>query len=91
MIHQAQAERAAALAELANTPEEKRITDAEVYAMIDSLGDVATVLTAKKLPTLEWLYRRLDLELRYKPKERTVDVTVRPRVVSACVRGGVAR
>jgi hypothetical protein len=37
-INEAQADRAAARAELANTPRPNALTDAEVYAMIDTLG-----------------------------------------------------
>ena len=39
-MNQAQVERAAARAELDNAPEPTALTDSEVYAMIDSLGDV---------------------------------------------------
>jgi hypothetical protein len=44
-INQAQAQRAAAQAELEGAPPPTDLTDAEVYAMIDSLGDVGAALT----------------------------------------------
>lgn len=53
------------------------MTDAEVYAMIDSLGDVGAALNGGKPEGLERLYRELRLELRYDPRERAVDVPTR--------------
>jgi hypothetical protein len=44
-INEAQAQRAAARAELDGAPARTEVTDAEVYAMIDSLGDVGAALT----------------------------------------------
>ena len=87
-INEAQAQRAAAQVELDGTPAPTTVTDAEVYAMIDSLGDVGAALKDAKPESLERLYRELRLELRYQPHERAVDVQLAPRVVSACVRGG---
>jgi len=66
------------------------MTDAEFYAMVDSLGDVGAVLADAKPMGLARLYRELNLELRYEPDEQTVYATARPRVDSARVRGGVA-
>jgi hypothetical protein len=87
-VNEAQAQRAAARAELEGTPAPNLVTDAEVYAMIDSLGDVGEALTGKRPESLGRLYQKLGLELRYEPTERAVDVLVSPRVVSVCVRGG---
>ncbi|GAB2996574.1 recombinase family protein [Amycolatopsis acidiphila] len=88
VINQAQAERAAAKAELGNAPKEKAVSEAEVYAMIDSLGDLGTVLTEAKPVALERLYQALNLQLRYEPKELAVYATTSPRVGSVRVRGG---
>lgn len=88
VINQAQAERAAAEAELANVPASTMITDAEIHAMIDSLGDVGAALSDAKPDSLSQLYQRLRLDLRYKPHENAVEVTSNLRVVSAGVRGG---
>ena len=44
-INEAQAQRAAARADLNSAPARTEVTDAEVYAMIDSLGDVGAALT----------------------------------------------
>jgi hypothetical protein len=87
-INQAQAQRAAARAELDGTPAPDALTEAEVYAMVDSLGDVGAALAGGRPESLDRLYGSLGLELRYQPQERAVEVTASPRVVSECVRGG---
>ncbi|WP_081789433.1 recombinase family protein [Kutzneria albida] len=87
-INEAQAQRAAARAEMEGMPAPNVITAAEVYARIDSLGDVGKALKERNPANLERLYRDLRLEMSYHPGARTVDVKVSPRVVSECVRGG---
>ena len=87
-INQAQAERRAAQAEIDSTPAPDVLTAADVNAMIDSLGDVGAALDESRPAALERLYRALDLGVRYEPGERAAYVTARPRVDSACVRGG---
>ncbi|GAB2996464.1 hypothetical protein LWP59_18475 [Amycolatopsis acidiphila] len=88
VISQAQAERAAAKAELGNAPKGTAVSEAEVYAMTDSLGDLGTMLTEAKPVALERLYRALNLQLRYAPKELAVYATTSPRVGGVRVRGG---
>jgi hypothetical protein len=61
---------------------------AEVYAMIDSLGDIGATLADARPAALNRLYKELNLGAVDQPEERAVDVTARPRVDSACVRGG---
>jgi hypothetical protein len=46
-------------AELANLPVATMITDAEIHAMIDSLGDVGAALIDAKPDSLSQLYQRL--------------------------------
>ncbi|GLZ37168.1 recombinase [Actinokineospora sp. NBRC 105648] len=87
-INQAQAERAAAQAEIDNAPASGALDPAEIYAMIDSLGDIGATLKDAKPEGLNRLYRELDLSMVYKPEEQAIDVTACPRVASACVRGG---
>lgn len=89
-INEAQAQRAAARAELDNAPAPNTIGDAEVYAMIDSLGDVGKALANPKREKLENLYTALDLQVRYEHDLQAADVTIHlvTRVNSACVRGG---
>lgn len=84
-MNEAQAERAAAKAELANAPAVATVTDAEVYAMIDSLGDVGRVLTERKPEELQELYEKLGLELRYDATEKAAYVAAYPRVVAESI------
>jgi hypothetical protein len=55
--------------------------------MIDALGDVGVTLAEAKPTALNRLYRELNVSAVYLPEERAVDVTARPRVDSARVRG----
>jgi hypothetical protein len=86
-INQAQAERAAARAQIDSVPAGMSVTVAEVYARIDSLGDVGGVLADATTAGLSRLYRQLNLELRYEPRKQAVYVTACPGVDSTCVRG----
>ncbi|HEX4724922.1 MAG TPA: recombinase family protein [Pseudonocardiaceae bacterium] len=88
-INAAQEERIAAQAELAHAPERTTLDVAEVYAMVDSLGDVMGALHRADPDELENLYASLRLEMTYDHGERAVDLHVAPvGRVSACVRGG---
>jgi hypothetical protein len=87
-INQAQAECASARAQIVGVPADSSMTAAEVYAMIDSLGDVGGVLADATTAGLSRLYGRLNLGIRYEPKELAVYVTTSPGVDSECVRGG---
>ena len=87
-LNRAQAECTAAQAEIDNAPASTTLTDAEVYAMIDSLGDVGAALRNADPIRLHQLYRRLDLSVRFEPTEQAAYVIARPRVDSARVRGG---
>jgi hypothetical protein len=90
VINEAQRERTAARAELEGAPAPNLLTDAEVYAMVDSLGDVGAALSGAKPDSLANLYTGIDLQIRYEPAENFADVSVRlgRRVNSAGVRGG---
>ncbi len=85
-INTVQAERAAARAELDNTPAPSAITEADVYAMIDSLGDVGAAFNEGKRESLADLYAGTGLQICYEPETSTAEVSI--RVNSACVRGG---
>ena len=89
-INEAQAQRAAARAELeAHPPTLNALSNAEVYAMIDSLGDIKHALNRADPARLQELYQTLRLEMTYNPGTRTVDVTIQPaRRGSERVRGG---
>ena len=62
------------------------ITEAEVYAMIDSLGDVGAALNNGKPERLAEPYAGTGLQVCYEPETSTAEVSI--RVNSACVRGG---
>lgn len=87
-INEAQADKAAAKADLASVKAPTTLTRAEVYAMIDSLGDVGAMLADAKPAGLARLYQRLNLMLRYEPKELAIYAMTSPGVDTACVRGG---
>ncbi|TDP89620.1 hypothetical protein EV186_11220 [Labedaea rhizosphaerae] len=88
-MNEAQAERAAAEAALANTPEGAQLTDAEIHAMIDSLGDIGAVMGDARPGTLARLYKDLGLALRYEPGEQAVYATASPRVAGERVREAI--
>ncbi|MFC9250182.1 hypothetical protein [Amycolatopsis thailandensis] len=87
-INEAQADRAAAQGALAVAGEPAGITDAEVYAMIDSLGDIRAALADSQPGKLARLYRDLRLDLRYNNEKEAVYATTSLRVNNAGVRGG---
>ncbi|HZD16225.1 MAG TPA: hypothetical protein VE196_14110 [Pseudonocardiaceae bacterium] len=89
-INQAQAERAAARAELDGQPAPQELTRQDIEAMIDSIGDISTTLTEAQPQHLTTLYDALRLQMVYNPDTHIVNVTVQPRgrVNSARVRGG---
>ena len=89
-INDAQAQRAAARAELERAPERTTANVAEVYARIDSLSDRGRALSSASLEKLQDFYEELDLQMIYQAEERAVDVTICPtRRVNAGVRGGL--
>jgi hypothetical protein len=78
-VNAAQEQRAAAQAELrVLKPDPARLTDAEVYAMVDALGDVGDSLTRANPDRMRKIYDNLRLEMIYDHSERAVDVTIRP-------------
>ena len=87
-INAAQAEREAARAEVEAVPTSTRLEAAEVYAMIDALGDVGEALERAKPDGLIKLYRDLGIEVSYRPREDGGVATISLRVVNERVRGG---
>jgi DNA invertase Pin-like site-specific DNA recombinase len=87
-INQAQADKAAAEAELANIEEPTAIDRAEIYARIDSFGDVRAALNGTSAEKLAQFYRDVQLEMWFANEEEAVDATASLRVNSVCVRGG---
>ena len=89
-INEAQAQRTALRAELDNSPMPSLRSDAEIYAMIDSLGDVGAALSSGDIGQMADLYTALGLRIRYEHETGMADVIIEPatRVNSECVRGG---
>ncbi len=87
-INAAEAEGAAAKAELENLPEPSQVTAAEIYARIDMIGELGTSLSSAQPERLNKLYDAIGLELRYAPDEQRVHVSTTLRVANECVRGG---
>jgi DNA invertase Pin-like site-specific DNA recombinase len=89
-VNSAQAERAAAKAELESDRMPGGIADAEIWAMIDSLGDVGTALAGAKPESLASLYEAVDLQVCFDQAAKAADLIIQPmrRVNSKCVRGG---
>jgi hypothetical protein len=71
VINEAQAQGAAAQAELDGTPVPTSLAAAEVYAMVDLLGAVGMALADVAEERLANLYSALDLQVRYKPESPT--------------------
>jgi hypothetical protein len=78
-INQARAERTAAQAEIdAAQTSEAALDLAEVYAMIDSLGDIGASLTRADPARMQKINKSLRLEMIYDNEERAVDVVIKP-------------
>lgn len=86
--HQGRSTQRLRSAELDTSPDPAAIGEAEVYAMVDSLGDVGSALKEANPESLGRLYENLSIDLKYEPHARTVEATIAPRVVSVRVRGG---
>jgi DNA invertase Pin-like site-specific DNA recombinase len=88
-INHAHAQYEAARDELTRLPVEHVINRAEVYAMIDSLGDVGSALNDADPARLQALYESLRLEMIYHPDKQAVEATINPGGRdSERVRGG---
>lgn len=75
-INEAQAQRASAKAEMdsAASAGSNLLSDAEIYAMIDSLGDVGKALNSANPARLAALYEQLRVELIYDSDSRTAEM-----------------
>ncbi len=87
-INNAQAQREAARAELDGARPSDALSEAEIYAMINYLGDIGTAIGDATPERLQALYESLRLEMTYEHKEEAVFATIRPgRRDCAGVRG----
>ena len=87
-INEAQAELEAAEAERALQPDARTITRAEVYAMIDYLGNVGAALKRGDPAELQRLYEGLRLEIIYHSDQKAAEAVIRLGRDSERVRGG---
>lgn len=88
----AQEQREAAQAELAGAPRKRGgRTAAEIYAMLDSYGDVKRVIRNGEPDELQRLYEALDVQMTYNAEGRMVDVTIRPVARDKAGVGGGSR
>ncbi len=88
-MNEAQEKRVAAQAELSGTRKRGGRTAADIYAMIDSLGDVKRVIRQANPDELQKLYEQLNVEIVFNAKERMLDGSIRPvGRDKAGVRGG---
>jgi hypothetical protein len=70
-LNAAQEQRAAAPAELAVVrPDPWDLSESEVYAMVDSLGDIGASLNRADAARMQKIYKSLHLELIYDNDER---------------------
>jgi hypothetical protein len=87
-VNAANAERAAARAELNNLPVSQTLSEDDIRTMLTSLGDITSVLNRASVDDLAPVYQELGLQVRFEPTDRVALVSVSPRVVNECVRGG---
>ncbi|WP_280410861.1 recombinase family protein [Nocardia asiatica] len=87
-MNAAQADKAAAQAELKSLPKINRLTDTEIRKLIDSLGDIRAVLAAGDPADKAQSYRALALEVRYQHQQQLAIIGATPCGVSTGVRRG---
>ncbi|RMI33241.1 hypothetical protein [Nocardia stercoris] len=87
-MNSAHAEKAIAQRELDNLPQVVPLNPSKLHDLIDSLGDIASVLDAGSPSDRARIYDALDLQIRYSHTGLAADVAANPRVVSTGVRRG---
>ena len=63
------------IAELANQPKANGLYAADVYVMINSLGDIGAMIGQARPESLTKLYRDVRLEVRYRPSTDSAEAT----------------
>jgi hypothetical protein len=89
-MNAAQAQREAARVALAAEPPSSRLDVAEVYAMIDALGDVGEAIKDARPDSLAKLYKELGIKVSYRHEESGGEAVISLVVANVRVRGGVA-
>jgi hypothetical protein len=85
VAHAAQEQRVAAQNELAVAkPDPSELSEAEIYAMVDAIGDVGASLTRADPARMQKIYKSLRLEMVYDSEEQALDAVIKPR-------GGIVR
>jgi hypothetical protein len=87
-MNAAQAQREAARVALAATPPSGRLDVAEVYAMIDALGDVGEAIKDARPDSLTKLYKELGIKVSYRHEEHGGEAVISLVVANVRVRGG---
>jgi hypothetical protein len=82
---------ASAANEGARTRPSGRLDVAEVYAMVDALGDVAQAIKAVRPNSLTKLYKELGIKVSYRHEESGGEAVISLVVANVRVRGGLVR
>jgi hypothetical protein len=87
-VNAAQAQREAARAALAAVPPSSLLNVAEVYAMIDALGDLGGAIKGARPDSLTKLYRELGIKVSYRHEDSGGEAVISFLVANVRVRGG---
>ncbi|MFF3224057.1 recombinase family protein [Nocardia suismassiliense] len=87
-MNAAQAEKAAARAELDAIPKLIRLTETEMHKLIESAGDIRAVLTAGAPEDKQLLYEALNIQVRYQHRQQLAVVSASLPGFSTGVRRG---
>ncbi|WP_338760232.1 recombinase family protein [Nocardia vulneris] len=87
-MNTAQAEKAAARAELDAIPKPIRLTETELHKLIDSVGDIRAVLKAGAPEDKKLLYEALNVQVRYQHRQQLAVVSAGLPGFSTGVRRG---
>ncbi len=90
-INAAQAQREAARVALASALPSGRLDVAEVYAMVDALGDVAQAIKDVRPNSLTKPYKELGIKASYRHEESGGEAVISLVVANVRVRGGLVR
>jgi Recombinase len=87
-VNAAQAQREAARAALAAVPPSSLLDVAEVYAMIDALGDVGEVIKDARPDSLTRIYRELGIKVSYRHEDSGGEAVISLVVANREIRCG---
>ena len=87
-MNAAQAQREAARVALASATPSGRLDVAEVYAMVDALGDIGQSIKGAQPDSLMKLYKELGVKVSYRHEESGGEAVISLVVANVRVRGG---